>query len=190
MSVSLAKGQGINLKKTDGSNLSNVFLGAGWDAAKGGFFGFGGSSVDLDASLVLFDANKNKVDAVWFRKLKSNDGSIKHSGDNRTGAGAGDDETIFVDLTKVQSNVQSLVFTISSFTGQSFKDVQNAYVRLVDQQTNQEIAKYSLTGIGNYTSLIVAKLYRHNGEWKMKAIGEPCHGGTIDAIASDIAKIL
>lgn len=190
MGINLTKGQGINLTKPDGGALTNVFLGAGWDAAKGGIFGLGGGSIDLDASLVLFDDQNKQVDAVSFQQLRSKDGSIVHSGDNRTGDGDGDDETIKVDLQRVPSNVKTLVFTISSFTGQSFKKVKNAYVRLVDAQTGVEIAKYSLSDHGDYTSLVVAKVYRHNGEWKMKAIGEPCQGRTIREIASDIARIL
>lgn len=190
MAINLTKGQGINLTKPNGGALTNVFLGAGWDAAGGGFFGFGGGSIDLDASLVLFDDQNKQVDAVSFQQLRSKDGSIVHSGDNRTGDGDGDDETIKVDLQRVPSNVKTLVFTISSFTGQSFKKVKNAYVRLVDAQTGVEIAKYSLSDHGDYTSLVVAKVYRHNGEWKMKAIGEPCQGRTIREIASDIERIL
>lgn len=190
MGINLTKGQGINLTKDDGSALKNVFLGAGWDAAGGGIFGFGGGSIDLDASLVLFDEQNKEVDSVWFGQLRSKDGSISHSGDNRTGDGDGDDETIKVDLQRVPANVKTLVFTISSFRGQSFKKVKNAYVRLVDAQTGVEIAKYNLAEHGDYTSLIVAKVYRHNGEWKMKAIGESCQGTTIRAIASDIARIL
>lgn len=190
MGINLTKGQGINLTKDDGSALKNVFLGAGWDAAGGGIFGFGGGSIDLDASLVLFDEQNKELDSVWFGQLRSKDGSISHSGDNRTGDGDGDDETIKVDLQSVPANVKTLVFTISSFRGQSFKKVKNAYVRLVDAQTGVEIAKYNLSEHGDYTSLIVAKVYRHNGEWKMKAIGESCQGTTIKAIASDIARIL
>lgn len=185
MGVSLVKGQGISLKKSDGSQLNKVFLGAGWDAKKGFW---GGGDIDLDASLVLFDENKAVLDSVWFRQLQSKDGSVKHSGDNRTGDGAGDDEVIYVDLDRVPQNVKTLVFTISSFRGQTFKKVDNAYVRVVDQQSNVEMGKYNLTEMGDFTSLIVSKLYRHNGEWKFKAIGEPCHGATIQEIASDIVR--
>lgn len=194
MSISLVKGQGISLTKNDGSQLTQVFLGAGWDVAKKGIFGkmFGGGSdsIDLDASLIMFDANKNTVDTVYFGQLKSACGSVKHNGDNLTGEGDGDDETIDVDLQRVPSNIQTLVFTISSFRGQTFKDVENAFCRLVDKTTGQEIAKYNLSEQGNYTSLIIAKIYRHNSQWKLKALGEKCQGGRIDAIVKDILPLI
>lgn len=189
MGISLTKGQGISLTK-DGSKLSKVFLGAGWDAKKGMFGMFGSDSIDLDASVVMFDETNNIVDNVWFSQLKSKDGSVKHSGDNRTGDGDGDDEVIYVDLDRVPANVKNLVFTISSFRGQTFKKVENAFVRLVDEATKVEIAKYQLDNFGDYTSLIVTKIYRHNGEWKMKAIGEPCQGRTIRDIGKDIIRFL
>lgn len=185
MAISLQKGQGISLTKNDGGALTEVVLGVGWDVAQSsGFLGkmFGGGSggsIDLDASVIMFDSNKNFVDNVYFGQLKSRDGSIVHSGDNLTGEGDGDDEQIKVDLTRIPSNVSSLVFTISSFRGQTFAKVSNAFCRLVDKTTNTEIAKYNLSQQGDYTALIIAKIYRHNGEWKMKAIGETCNGRTI-----------
>lgn len=189
MAISLQKGQGISLTKNDGGALTNVVLGVGWDVAQssggGGFLGkiFGGGSssgsIDLDASVIMFDSNKNFVDNVYFGQLKSRDGSIVHTGDNLTGEGDGDDEQIKVDLTRIPSNVDSLVFTISSFRGQTFANVSNAFCRLVDKSSNSEIAKYNLSQKGDYTALIIAKIYRHNGQWKMKAIGETCNGRTI-----------
>lgn len=194
MTINLQKGQKIDLNKNDGTSLQQVSLGLGWDAAKGGgFLGgiFGSSgSIDLDASAILFDEKGNKVDAVWFRALKSKDGSIKHSGDNRTGSGDGDDETIYVDLTLVPSNVKSIVFTVNSFTGQSFGNVQNAYCRLVDQNNGQEVAKYQLSAQGDHTGLIIAKVYRHNGAWKMHAIGENTNGRTFDDMMPTIRNYL
>ena len=117
MSVNLQKGQKISLSKEGGGALTRVTMGLGWDAIKSkGFFGFGGKteSVDLDASVVMFDESNRPVDVVWFRQLKSKDGSIVHTGDNRTGAGDGDDEQINVDLSNVPANVKSLVFTVNS----------------------------------------------------------------------------
>ena len=195
MAVNLTKGQKISLSKTDGSALKQVFLGCGWDVAKkeGGFLGkfFGGSDqIDLDASVILFDQNQKFVDAIYFGQLTSLDGSVKHSGDNLTGAGEGDDEVIYVNLDQVLSRVQSLVFTISSFRGQTFQNVANAFVRLVDQSTHQEVARYNISAQGHYTSLIVAKIYRHNGEWKMHAIGEPCEGRTFKEMLPSIIPVL
>jgi tellurium resistance protein TerZ len=183
MTVNLQKGQKISLEKEAGGALSKVTMGLGWDAIKkGGFFGFGAKteSVDLDASCVMFDESNRPVDVVWFRQLKSRDGSIVHTGDNRTGAGEGDDEQIVVDLRTVPPTVKSLVFTVNSFTGQNFSTVQNAFCRIFDTNSNKEIARYDLSVQGSHTAQIMAKLYRHNGEWKMHAIGENGSGRTFD----------
>ena len=184
MSVNLQKGQKISLDKEGGGGLARVTMGLGWDAIKSkGFFGFGGGkseAVDLDASVVLFDESNNAIDTVWFRQLKSRDGSISHSGDNRTGAGEGDDEQISVDLSRVPASVKSLVFTVNSFTGQNFSTVENAYCRLINAGNNQEVARFNLSVQGSHTAQIMAKLYRHNGEWKMHAIGENGSGRTFD----------
>ena len=183
MAVNLQKGQKISLEKEAGGALSRVTMGLGWDVAKsGGFFGFGAKTqaVDLDASVVMFDEANRPVDVVWFRQLKSRDGSITHTGDNRTGAGDGDDEQIVVDLRTVPEGVKSLVFTVNSFTGQNFSTVQNAFCRLFDTNSGKEIARYDLSVQGSHTAQIMAKLYRHNGEWKMHAIGENGTGRTFD----------
>lgn len=185
MAINLEKGQKINLQKADGSSLQKVILGVGWDVAKSkGFLGFGGGagSIDLDASCILFDDNKQVLDVVYFGQLRSKDGSIVHSGDNLTGEGDGDDEQITVSLPQLPANVKSLVFTVSSFRGQTFEKVENAFCRLVDQSSGQEIAKYSLSTQGAHTALIIAKIYRHNNEWKMHAIGESTQGRTFDQI--------
>ncbi|WP_198116375.1 TerD family protein [Massilia rhizosphaerae] len=183
MAVNLQKGQKISLEKEAGGALSRVTMGLGWDVAKsGGFFGFGAKSqpIDLDASVVMFDEANRPVDVVWFRQLKSRDGSITHTGDNRTGAGDGDDEQIIVDLRTVPADVKSLVFTVNSFTGQNFSTVQNAFCRIFDTNSGKEIARYDLSVQGSHTAQIMAKLYRHNGEWKMHAIGENAAGRTFD----------
>ncbi|HMV99314.1 MAG TPA: TerD family protein [Acidobacteriota bacterium] len=185
MSVSLQKGQKISLAKEAGATLTRVIMGLGWDAKKkGGFFGFGAKTqeIDLDASCLLFDQNKQVVDVVWFRQLRSRDGSIQHTGDNRTGQGEGDDEQIIVDLSQVPDYVQTIMFVVNSFTGQSFSEIENAFCRLVDQSSNREIAKYNLSCNGNHTAQIMAKLYRHNNEWKMHAIGENGTGRTFQEL--------
>ena len=155
MSVNLQKGQKISLEKEAGGALTKITMGLGWDAVKSkGLFGFGGKApeIDLDASCILFDENNKAVDYVWFRQLKSKDGSIVHTGDNRTGAGDGDDEQIIVDLAKVPGNVKSLVFTVNSFTGQNFSQVQNAYCRIVNAADGKEVAKYDLSVQGAHTA--------------------------------------
>ncbi|QYF94406.1 TerD family protein [Massilia sp. PAMC28688] len=189
MAVNLSKGQKISLEKEAGGALTKVTMGLGWDAVKSkGLFGFGSKSetVDLDASCVMFDEANNPVDVVWFRQLKSKDGSVVHTGDNRTGAGDGDDEQIIVDLSRVPPTVKSLVFTVNSFTGQSFAQVQNAFCRILNASDNKEIARYDLSVQGSHTAQIMSKVYRHNGEWKMHAIGENGSGRTIEDLVSQI----
>jgi len=191
MSVNLQKGQKISLDKEAGGGLSRVTMGLGWDAIKSkGFFGFGGGksdAVDLDASVVMFDESNKPVDVIWFRQLKSKDGSIVHTGDNRTGAGDGDDEQITVDLSAVPASVKALVFTVNSFTGQTFATVENAYCRLINAGNQQEVARFNLSVTGSHSAQIMAKLYRHGGEWKMHAIGENGNGRTFDDLMPQIS---
>lgn len=181
--VSLSKGEKISLEKTAGKALSKVTMGLGWDPA------VKGRSIDLDASCVLFDDQGREVDTVWFRHLKSNDGSVRHTGDNLTGEGDGDDEQINVDLSRVPASVKSLIFTVNSFQGQKFTAVANAYCRLLDD-SRKEIAYYDLSGGQNSTAIIMAKVYRHNGEWKMGAIGEEANGQTVKDLVSAIRPFI
>ena len=186
MAISLVKGQKISLTKESGSSLTKVTMGLGWDAVKKkkvlGMFGGGDTAIDLDASAVLFDADKKAVDIVWFRQLKSKDGSIVHTGDNLTGDGDGDDEKIIVDLAGVPASVTSIVFTVNSFRGQTFDEVDNAFCRIVNNAGGAEIARYTLSGGGAHSAMIMAKVYRHDNEWKMHAIGEPTNGKTVEAL--------
>ncbi len=194
MAISLIKGQKISLTKESGSALTKVTMGLGWDAVKKksilGMFGGGDNSIDLDASAVLFDADKKTVDVIWFKQLKSKDGSIVHTGDNLTGEGDGDDEQIIVDLAKVPASVTSIVFTVNSFRGQTFNEVDNAFCRIVNNANNTEIARYTLSGGGAHSAMIMAKLYRHGDEWKMHAIGEPTSGKTVDALIPAMLNII
>jgi tellurium resistance protein TerZ len=171
MAISLVKGQKISLEKEAGKSLTKVVMGLGWDVAQKG------GHIDLDASCVMFGADKSLIDTVWFRQLKSKDGSVVHTGDNLTGEGEGDDEQIIVNLDKVPANVATLVFTVNSFTGQNFGKVENAFCRIVDDR-GAEIARYELSCSGEQTAMIMAKVYRHGGEWKMHAIGQPASGRT------------
>jgi tellurium resistance protein TerZ len=192
--VSLQKGQSVRLEKSGGGILTHVAMGLGWDVrkAKGllGLFGGGGGDIDLDASCLMFDAQRTLVDQVWFRQLSSHDGSIVHSGDNRTGAGDGDDETINVDLTRLPPAVQTLVFTVNSFTGDSFDRIANAYCRVVDTTTAKELARYDLTGSGAHTGQVMAKLSRSGGGWEMKALGERTTGRTFKDMMGNILATL
>jgi tellurium resistance protein TerZ len=181
MAVQLTKGQRISLKKEGETGLSRIIMGLGWDAVKSkGFFGLGGGqkSIDLDASCVLFDEAGQIADVVWFRQLRSRDGSIQHTGDNLTGAGEGDDEQIIVDLDRVPAHIKSLIFTVNSFTGQNFSEVENAFCRVVNAANNEELARYNLSTRGNHTAMIMLKVYRRNGEWKAHAIGDNASGRT------------
>jgi tellurium resistance protein TerZ len=184
MSINLEKGQKIDLKKPDGSALTRVKMGLGWDVASNG------GSIDLDASCAMYTEHKELVDTVSFRHLRSDDGSIVHSGDNLTGAGDGDDEVINVDLGSIPVNVKTIVFVVNSFRGQRFTEIQNCFSRLVDTVNNKEICIYKLREQGNHTGLIMCKLYRHNGDWKMAALGIPCNGSTIQNISEEIVRCL
>lgn len=181
MGVSLSKGQRISLNKEAGGGLTKAVMGLGWDT--------GAEDIDLDASCLMFDGAKNLVDTVWFRQLKSNDGSIQHTGDNRTGAGAGDDEQIIVNLAAVPAAVTNLVFVVNSFTGQRFSQVRNAFCRLVDGG-GKELARYDLSSAGEHTGQVMARLYRHGTEWKMHAIGEPATGRTFHDMLTNITPHL
>lgn len=183
MALTLSKNQTISLEKTGGTGLSKVTLGIGWDPVKTGFFGkiLGNSGeIDLDASCILFDENVKPVDLVWFRQLQSKDGSIKHSGDNRTGEGDGDDESIYVDLSRLPATVKYLAFTVNSFTGQSFEKVANAYCRVVDTAKNSELARFNLSEQGRHTGIVMASLTRGQQGWEFKAIGQNTNGRTAD----------
>lgn len=209
MAVKLSKGQKINLEKSDGSSLSKVIMGLGWDAAKKeikqvkSFWKllFNGknkeedddNSIDLDASCFIFDKKQKLVDIVWFNQLESNDGSIIHTGDNRTGDGENgeDDEQIIVNLKTIPAEITNLVFTIHNASGQNFSEIENAYCRLVDMNNKQEIARYDLSAqTGNYNAQIMARLYKQNGAWKMQALGENTRGTTFNRLEEAIRPLL
>jgi tellurium resistance protein TerZ len=191
VTVSLNKGQTVSLTKAGGGTLSKVRMGLGWDAMKKkGMFGTRSQSIDLDASALLFDANGQLVDQVWFSQLTSKDGSVHHTGDNRSGAGEGDDESIKVDLSQIPGNVTTLVFTVNSFTGQNFSQIENAFCRLIDESNESEIARYDLTGSGTHTAQIMAKVTRDGQGWSMTAIGTPTSGRTFHDLLPAITGIL
>ncbi|WP_433326014.1 TerD family protein [Spirillospora sp. CA-294931] len=192
MSISLQKGQKVSLAKPGGGTLTKVKMGLGWDAvAKKGRFGKSkAQTIDLDASCLLFDGSGNLADAVWFKQLRSKDGSILHTGDNLTGEGEGDDEVINVDLQQVPANVTQLVFTVNSFTGQDFSQIENAFCRLVDEATGQEIARYDLSGAGPHNAQIMAKVSRDGSGWSMTAIGATASGRTVQHLIPAVSAHL
>lgn len=183
MAVKLTKGQKVSLSKdlNGGNALGVIKMGLGWDT--------GSRDVDLDASCVLLGADKALIDQVWFRQLKSKCGAVAHSGDNRTGAGDGDDEVISVDLNKVPAAVSHIVFTVNSFLGQKFDVVENAFVRIVNGAGGAELCRFELSAKVPNTAMIMARLYRHNGEWKFAAIGDPADGRTVQDLAGAIARL-
>ncbi|WP_072805051.1 TerD family protein [Rhodococcoides yunnanense] len=175
--VSLTKGQKVTLRKDGGVALTIIRMGLGWDPMpspkKSSFFGGGGKggNIDLDASAIMF-AGRNVADVVYYGQLKAKDGSILHQGDNLTGEGEGDDEVVNVDLTRVPPNVTAIVFTVTSYRGQTFEQIQNAFCRLVDDTNNVELARFTLQGGMPFTGLVMAKVYRDGANWKLQAIGD------------------
>lgn len=187
MALTLSKNQSISLEKTAGGGLTHISLGLGWDPVQAGFLGRlmgNGGEIDLDASCILLDSELKPIDLVWFRQLKSQDGSIEHSGDNRTGDGDGDDETIHVDLRRLPAAVRYLVFTVNSFTGQTFEKVENAYCRIVNADNKSELARFNLSERGRHTGIVMASLSRESGGWELKAIGKVTNGRTADDLVS------
>ncbi|HEU4962920.1 MAG TPA: TerD family protein [Bacilli bacterium] len=196
MTISLVKGQKIDLTKTN-AGLTNLIVGLGWDPAqstKKGLFGFkkAAPNIDCDASALLLDANgkltKNE-NLVCFYNKQSACSSVVHSGDNLTGEGDGDDEQIFVDLTKVPSDVHKILMVVNIYQcesrGQDFGMIERAYIRAVNKANNQELVRFNLSDdYSGKTALIVAEIYRHNGEWKFNAIGEGDHAAHVDKLAA------
>ncbi len=176
--------------------LTDALLGLGWGQRKEkGFLGLATKlvDVDLDASCLMFDAEKNLQDAVWFRQLRSKDGSVAHSGDDRSGGGGEGDpnEEILVRLNAVPKSISALVFTVNSFLSDSFDGIPNAFCMLKDSRSGKNIAKYDLSVEGGgRTGLVLAKLYRHNNEWKFKAIGEWGSGRTFNELMPIISHVL
>lgn len=197
MGISLAKGQGISLTKANGSPLSVIRLGLGWDAVstgKKGMFGFGGGGgeIDLDASAILFDTAGNAVDVVYYGQLNSKDGSIRHSGDNLTGDGDGDDEQIVVDLSRIPASVKDVVFTINSYSGQKFNQVANVFARVVDLSDGRETetVRYNLGESKSNTGVVIAKATRSGAGWEFKALGEFSDGKTAHQMVNFASQLV
>ncbi|MFB7777352.1 TerD family protein [Streptomyces bauhiniae] len=165
--VSLQKNQTVSLVKGGAPLLSRVQMGLGWEPA------YRGKDIDLDASVIAYGPQRNAVDSCYFGKLSILNGAIKHSGDNLTGEGGGDDEVITVDLGRIPPEVTGLVFTVNSFSGQKFTEVAKAYCRLIDPTTGEELARFDLTSAEPQTGVLMAKLIRqYSGEWDMTALGD------------------
>ncbi len=186
MAVSLKKGQKIDLTKTN-PGLKSITVGLGWDVNRFD----SGSDFDLDASAFLLGANgriTRDEDFVFYGNPSHPSGSVNYGGDNRTGAGEGDDEQILLDLSLIPANIDKIDFTVTIYEAaerrQNFGQVSNAFVRIVDNATGQELVRYDLEeDFSIETAVVVGELYRHNGEWKFNAVGSGYQGG-LEALCS------
>ncbi|MFJ8015894.1 TerD family protein [Streptomyces sp. NPDC096339] len=183
--VSLQKNQTVSLVKGGRPLLSQVKMGLGWEPA------FGGRAIDLDASVIAYGPQRNHIDHCWFGKLSILGGAVKHSGDNLTGEGAGDDEVIVVDLGRLPADTTGLVFTVNSFSGQKFTDVAKAYCRLIDGASGEELVRFDLTGAEPQTGVMMAKLIKQfSGEWEMTAMGQFVKSRTVRGMVKAAAEAL
>ena len=179
MAVSLSKGGNVSLTK-EAPGLTEVIVGLGWDPRV-----TDGQEFDLDASAFLLKADgkvRADSDFIFYNQLKSTDGSVEHTGDNRTGEGDGDDEAIKVDLSKVPADIDRIAFTVTIHEAdarrQNFGQVRNAFIRIVNQDNNNEVARYDLAeDASTETAMIFAELYRNGAEWKFRAVGQGFVGG-------------
>jgi len=179
MSVSLSKGGNVSLSKEE-PNLSKILIGLGWDTRA-----TDGDDFDLDASafvLAAGDKVRGDGDFIFYNNLRSSDGSVEHTGDNRTGEGDGDDEALKVELTKVPAEIQKIAIAVTIHDAdarrQSFGMVSNAFIRIVNDATGREISRYDLAeDASTETAMIFGEVYRHNDEWKFRAVGQGFKGG-------------
>ena len=179
MSVSLSKGGNVSLTKS-APGLKKILIGLGWDTRA-----TDGADFDLDASLFLLGANdkvRGDADFIFYNNLKSADGTVEHTGDNRTGAGEGDDEAIRANLDKMAADVSKLAVSVTihdaEARGQNFGMVKSAFIRIVNDDDGKEIARYDLSEDASVeTAMIFGEVYRNAGEWKFKAVGQGFQGG-------------
>lgn len=180
MPVNLQKGQKVDLTKGN-PGLKHIMVGLGWDVNQYD----GGSDFDLDAAAFLLNESgkaPSGEDFIFYNNLKHSSEAVEHMGDNLTGEGEGDDEQIKVDLTKIPANIARIAFTVTIFDAESrrqnFGQVSNSYIRIVDEDTNQEIIHFDLgEDFSIETAVVVGEIYRHGGEWKFNAIGSGYQGG-------------
>ncbi|WP_297843046.1 TerD family protein [Pseudomonas sp.] len=179
MALTLQKGGNLSLSKTD-PTLTKILIGLGWDPRA-----TNGQEFDLDASALLVGANgkvRSEKDFIFYNQLKSVDGSIEHTGDNRTGEGAGDDESLTVDLSRVPVDVDKVVFIVTIHDAearkQNFGQVSGSFIRVVNDVTSAEIVRYDLAEDASVeTAMVFAELYRNGSEWKFRAVGQGFAGG-------------
>lgn len=185
MAVTLSKGGNVSLAKAD-PTMKNVLIGLGWDNRS-----TDGQDFDLDASAFLLKSDgkvRSDADFIFYNNLKSADGSVAHTGDNRTGEGDGDDESLIVKLDSIASDVDKIVFVVTIHDAQtrrqSFGQIANAFIRLVNNDSKAEVARYDLSeDASTETAMLFGELYRHNGEWKFRAVGQGYAGGLASVCA-------
>ncbi|WP_432083089.1 TerD family protein [Streptomyces sp. WAC 04229] len=183
--VNLQKNQTVSLVKGGRPVLSQVKMGLGWEPA------YRGKDIDLDASVIAYGPQRNHIDSCYFGKLSIVNGAIKHSGDNLTGEGGGDDEVIVVDLGRLPQEVSGLVFTVNSFSGQKFTEVAKAYCRLIDAASGEELVRFDLTSAEPQTGVMMAKLIRqYSGEWEMTAMGDFVKSRTVRGMVKPAGQAL
>ena len=179
MAISLNKGGNLSLSKTD-PTLVRILIGLGWDERA-----TDGASFDLDASAFLLTASgkvRGDHDFIFYNQLKSQDGSVEHTGDNRSGQGDGDDESLVVDLSKVSPEIEKIAITVTihdaQSRGQNFGQIANAFIRVVNQDSGIEIVRFDLAeDYSTETAMVFGEVYGHNGEWKFRAVGQGYAGG-------------
>ncbi|HEU5437609.1 MAG TPA: TerD family protein [Telluria sp.] len=179
MAISLQKGGNVNLSK-EAPGLSKMVIGLGWDTRS-----TDGAAFDLDGAVFLLNASgkvRSDADFVFYNNLKSTDGSVVHSGDNLTGAGDGDDETVTIDLTKVPADIDKIAVGVTihdaETRNQNFGQVSKAFIRCVNANGNSEIARYDLSeDSSTEAAMIFGEVYRAGSDWKFRAIGQGFKGG-------------
>ena len=200
MAVNLQKGQKVDLRKADGSALRHVMVGLGWDEAEksgnnGGILGaiFGGKkthNIDCDASAFLCMNGKitGNDDIIYFGNLEHSSGAVRHMGDNLTGEGEGDDEQIYVDLEDLPAGYDRVIFTVNIYKanerGQHFGMIRNAFTRICDNDTHQELCRYNLSeNYDGMTAMIFGEIYLRNGQWRFNATGQATKDNNISELA-------
>ncbi|SKA36376.1 tellurium resistance protein TerZ [Chitinophaga eiseniae] len=201
MAINLQKGQRISLEKSNGTKLQNICVGINWGAIeKKGLFGMSKTkeAVDLDGSCALFSEQKQLQEVVYFGNLRSQDGSIHHSGDDLTGDMNGNDgldnEVITVDLSRLNPNVNYVAFVLNSFRGHDFGTIPFASIRIYEgtpSRVNEVFATYDIAGdtsFAGHTSMVMGVFYKKNGEWKFNAIGEPTRDRKLQETVDTVSR--
>lgn len=179
MAITLQKGGNLSLSKAD-PTLKRILIGLGWDERA-----TDGAEFDLDASAFMLTAQgkvRSDADFIYYNQLRSPEGAVEHTGDNRSGKGEGDDEVIKIDLDKIPAGVEKVVFTVTIHDAaarkQNFGQITNAFIRVVNEESNAEIVRYDLAeDYSTETAMVFGELYSHNGEWKFRAVGQGYAGG-------------